>query len=84
MNPDDYRAFWSGESSSLDICASIYGSQGFESDVVGFVWGRDLVWNENTWMLGGRNSSRDYSGGTEQKPEKYGKSNRRETGASCV
>tara|TARA_B100000315_G_C14556537_1_gene578438 strand:+ start:41 stop:2029 length:1989 start_codon:yes stop_codon:yes gene_type:complete len=66
MNPDDYRVFWSGISSELDICASIYGSQGFESDIVGFIWGKDLVWDEtiNDWKLGGRNTSFDYSGGT--------------------
>jgi len=66
MNPDDYRAFWSGISSELDICASIYGSQGFESDIVGFIWGRDLVWDKDTvdWKLGGPNTSYDYSGGT--------------------
>jgi hypothetical protein len=53
-------------SSELDICASIYGSQGFESDVVGFIWGRDLVWDNNSddWILGGQNTSYDYSGGT--------------------
>jgi len=68
MNPDDYRVFWSGISSELDICASIYGSQGFESDVVGFIWGRDLVWDEDTadWKLGGINTSYDYSGGTDR------------------
>jgi len=66
MNPDDYRVFWSGISSELDICASIYGSQGFESDVVGFIWGRDLVWDKDSddWKLGGPNTSYDYSGGT--------------------
>ena len=66
MNPDDYRVFWSGISSELDICASIYGSQGFESDIVGFIWGRDLVWDVgmDDWKLGGANTSCDYSGGT--------------------
>jgi hypothetical protein len=65
MNPDDYRMFWSGKSSDLDICASIYGAHGFESDIVGFIWGNDLKWeNElNNWSLGGKNTSYDYSGG---------------------
>jgi DUF2075 family protein len=60
MNPDDYRTFWAG-GRDLDVCASIYGSQGFETDVVGFIWGRDLVWNpsKKMWTLGGSNSSRD-------------------------
>ena len=68
MNPDDYRTFWAGESSRLDICASIYGSQGFESDAVGFIWGNDLVWNQqrSQWELGAPNTSYDYSGGTQR------------------
>jgi len=51
---------------SSDTCASIYGSQGFESDIVGFIWGRDLIWDSiaNDWKLGGKNTSLDYSGGT--------------------
>ncbi len=28
-------------------CASVYGSQGFESDYVGVIWGRDLVWRDS-------------------------------------
>ena len=64
MNPEDYRSFWSGASSYLDICASIYGSQGFESDVIGFVWGRDLIWTGNAWAPGARNSCWDDSGGS--------------------
>ena len=67
MDKEDNREFWIEEvSSDLDICASIYGTQGFESDIVGFIWGRDLVWdnNLNDWKLGGKNTSYDYSGGT--------------------
>jgi len=69
MNPQDYTLFWNGISSELDLCASIYGSQGFESDIVGFIWGRDLIWDEslNDWTLGGENTSYDYSGGTDRK-----------------
>jgi uncharacterized protein len=67
MNPDDYRTFWAG-GSDLDVCASIYGSQGFETDAVGFIWGKDLVWNQaqRTWALGGGHTSRDTAGGTQQ------------------
>jgi len=32
----------------LDVCASVYGAQGFDAEVVGVVWGRDLVWR-NGW-----------------------------------
>lgn len=63
MNNQDYVDFWNGRSSDLDLCASIYGTQGFESDYVGFIWGRDLVWDKNIydWKLGGANTSRDTS-----------------------
>ncbi len=66
MHPDDYRTFWSGASTELDACASIYGSQGFETDAVGFVWGLDLVWDDerNEWTLGGPKTSWDRSAGT--------------------
>jgi len=73
MNKEDNRAFWiEGVSSDLDICASIYGTQGFESDIVGFIWGRDLVWdnNLNDWKLGGKNTSYDNSGGTKMSIKK--------------
>lgn len=53
MHKDDYAAFWQGASCALDVCASIYGAQGHESEAVGFIWGRDLVWDPNTqdWSI---------------------------------
>jgi DUF2075 family protein len=53
MRPDEYVRFWmNGSSNSLDRVASIYGAQGFESDFVGVVWGRDFVGREGRWVLG--------------------------------
>lgn len=33
-------------------CASIYGSQGFETEYVGLIWGRDLVIRNGQWAIG--------------------------------
>jgi len=54
MNPKhDYVPFWVyGESNRLERCASIYGCQGFESDFVGVIWGRDFIWKDNCWQIG--------------------------------
>ncbi len=54
MDPrKDYAPFWvDGISNNLDKCASVYGSQGFESDYTGVIWGRDLVWRNNKWTPG--------------------------------
>lgn len=41
-----------GTSNNLDRVASIYGTQGFESDYVGIIWGRDLVYRNGKWQLG--------------------------------
>ena len=68
MDPKkDYAPFWvDGQSNNMDKCASVYGSQGFEADYVGLIWGRDLVWRNGRFELGdncedspgGRNSLR--------------------------
>jgi DUF2075 family protein len=56
MKPDDYVRFWlHGKSNDLDRAASIYGAQGFESDYVGVIWGRDLVLRNQQWALGDPN-----------------------------
>jgi DUF2075 family protein len=48
--------FWlHGKSNDLDRAASIYGAQGFESDYVGVIWGRDLVLRNQQWALGDPN-----------------------------
>ena len=48
-----YAPFWvDGESDKLESCASIYGCQGFESDYVGVIWGRDLVFRDGKLVLG--------------------------------
>lgn len=53
MNPNEYVNYWlKGKSNDLKQTASIYGSQGFESDYVGVIWGRDLIWRNNQWTIG--------------------------------
>jgi uncharacterized protein len=53
MSPDEYSRFWlGGQSNKLDMIASIYGAQGFESDYVGVIWGRDLIYRDGHWALG--------------------------------
>ena len=54
MDPKkDYAPFWvDGLSNKMDKCASVYGSQGFEADYVGLIWGRDLVMRKGRFELG--------------------------------
>jgi DUF2075 family protein len=53
MKPEEYARFWMrGGSNELDRVASIYGAQGFESDYVGVIWGRDFVCRSGGWQLG--------------------------------
>lgn len=53
MKPSEYVSFWMrGKSNALDRVASIYGTQGFEADYVGIVWGRDLILRDGQWELG--------------------------------
>ncbi len=54
MDPKkEYAPFWvGGESNKLEKCASVYGAQGFEADYVCVIWGRDLVWRNDKWVLG--------------------------------
>ena len=61
----EYPRYWMGQLDPLKYCASVYGAQGFEAEYVGVVWGRDLIWRNNRWMVnskaitdnvGGRNS----------------------------
>lgn len=63
MDPKkDYAPFWvDGQCNNLDRCASVYGSQGFEADYVGLVWGRDLVWRGERFELG--DNCEDSTGG---------------------
>jgi DUF2075 family protein len=56
MSTSHYRQFWiGGSSNNLDRLASIYGAQGFESDYVGVIWGRDLLFRQDRWTLGDPN-----------------------------
>ena len=56
MRPQEYKAYWlGGQSNKLEKVASIYGAQGFESDYVGVIWGRDLVFRNGRWQLGDPN-----------------------------
>ena len=54
MDPrTDYTPFWlEGGSNKLDRVASIYGCQGFESDYVGIIWGRDFINRNGKWKTG--------------------------------
>lgn len=53
MTTSQYQSFWmAGNSNELDRIASIYGTQGFESDYVGLIWGRDLLLRNGNWVLG--------------------------------
>jgi len=60
MKPAEYVSYWmGGGSNSLDRVASIYGAQGFESDYVGVIWGRDFVIRNGQWTLGNPNHCYD-------------------------
>ncbi len=60
MTKSEYVNFWvRGKSNFLDQIASIYGAQGFESDYVGIIWGRDLLFRDNKWVLGDPNHCYD-------------------------
>lgn len=51
MDPKtEYPAYWSGRMNPLERCASVYGSQGFETQFAGLVWGRDMIWR-NGWLV---------------------------------
>lgn len=53
MRPSEYINFWNKcGSNHLERAASIYGAQGFESDYIGLIWGRDYVYRGNTFELG--------------------------------
>jgi len=60
MTPSEYSNFWSrGGSNALDRIASIYGAQGFETDYLGLIWGRDLLFRDGQWILGNPNYTFD-------------------------
>ena len=46
----EYPMYWMGRLDPLKYCASIYGSQGFEAEYVGVIWGRDLIWRDK-WTV---------------------------------
>lgn len=63
MNKQEYVDFWNeGESSKLERTATVYGAQGFESDYVGVIWGRDYVYRNGQFMEGERASYTDSVG----------------------
>ncbi len=47
----EYPKYWMRELDPLKYCASVYGAQGFEAEYVGVVWGRDLIWREDGWVV---------------------------------
>lgn len=60
MSTSEYKKFWiRGECNQLSRVASIYGCQGFESDYVGVIWGRDLLYRNGKWILGNPNHCYD-------------------------
>jgi DUF2075 family protein len=53
MQEGEYVKFWNkGESCKLERAASIYGAQGFESDYVGIIWGRDYIYRDGQFIEG--------------------------------
>ncbi len=46
----EYPLYWQGKIEPLSHCASVYGTQGFETDYSGLVWGRDFVWRDG-WEI---------------------------------
>ncbi len=46
----EYPQYWQGKIEPLSHCASVYGTQGFETDYSGLVWGRDFVWRDG-WKI---------------------------------
>jgi len=46
----EYPRYWMGEIDPLSFCASVYGTQGFETDFSGLIWGRDFVWRDG-WKI---------------------------------
>lgn len=52
MDPKtEYPNYWMNQVDIYSKCASVYGSQGFESDYVGLIWGEDLIWRDNKWVV---------------------------------
>jgi len=41
---------WARTEAGLGQVGSIYSAQGFEFDVVGVIWGEDLVWRNGQWV----------------------------------
>ena len=63
----EYPQYWIEGRDALKKCASVYGAQGFEADYAGVIWGKDLIWRNDSWTMdpgavmdnvGGRNSLR--------------------------
>lgn len=63
----EYPQYWIEGRDALKKCASVYGAQGFEADYAGIIWGKDLIWRNDSWTMdpgavmdnvGGRNSLR--------------------------
>jgi DUF2075 family protein len=41
---------WARTEEGIGQVGSIYSAQGFEFDVVGVIWGEDLVWRNGQWV----------------------------------
>jgi len=49
---NEYPRYWMGElGDPLKYCASVYGAQGFETEYVGVIWGRDFIWRSGKWEV---------------------------------
>jgi hypothetical protein len=57
--PDEHPyTLWARRDEGLGQVGCIYSAQGFEFDVVGVIWGKDLVWRNGSWCAQ-KNESRD-------------------------
>ena len=44
----EYPQYWIEGKDALKKCASVYGAQGFEADYAGVIWGKDLIWRNDS------------------------------------
>lgn len=63
MKGQEYIDFWVDRGSNrLDMCASIYGCQGFERSLCGVIWGKDYVLRNSQWTVSPDHTITDYIG----------------------
>lgn len=63
MKGPEYINFWVDKGSNrLDMCASIFGCQGFERSYCGIIWGKDYSIRGNRWVVPNDHTITDYIG----------------------